>query len=79
MMDGFGMEVLSQVIKFPEAPSEAERRKYLNDKLRELDKNVYLVIDDLDRVQNREYQEIMFKVIREVIGTDELQNPLSGG
>ena len=64
MMDGFGMEVLSQVIKVPGAPSEQERRKYLNDKLRELDKNVYLVIDDLDRC-SREYQEIMFKVIRE--------------
>ena len=64
MMDGFGMEVLSQMIKFPGASSEPERRKYLNDKLRELDKNVYLVIDDLDRC-SREYQEIMFKVIRE--------------
>lgn len=37
---------------------------YLNKKLKELNKTIYLIIDDLDRC-DKEYQKIMFKVIRE--------------
>lgn len=38
--------------------------KYLNSKLDELNKVIYLIIDDLDRCDS-EYQSKMFKVIRE--------------
>ncbi len=41
-----------------------DESKYLNSKLDELNKVVYLVIDDLDRC-DVEYQSKMFKVIRE--------------
>lgn len=41
-----------------------DESKYLNSKLDELDKVIYLIIDDLDRC-DREYQSKMFKVIRE--------------
>ena len=39
-------------------------RDYLNSKLDELNKSIYIIIDDLDRCDS-EYQEKMFKVIRE--------------
>lgn len=39
-------------------------KEYLNSKLDDLDKTVYLIIDDLDRC-NSKYQAKMFKVIRE--------------
>ncbi len=42
----------------------ADEREYLNSKLDELDKVIYLIIDDLDRCDG-EYQKKMFKVIRE--------------
>lgn len=41
-----------------------DESKYLNSKLDELDKVIYLIIDDLDRC-DRDYQLKMFKVIRE--------------
>lgn len=41
-----------------------DEREYINSKLDELDKDIYLVVDDLDRCGG-EYQSKMFKVIRE--------------
>lgn len=41
-----------------------EGKEYINRKMKELDKTIYLVIDDLDRCEQK-YQEIMFQVIRE--------------
>lgn len=41
-----------------------DSKEYLNSKLSELNKTVYIIIDDLDRC-NEEYQLKMFKIIRE--------------
>lgn len=43
---------------------DIDDRDYLNDKLDDLNKPIYLIIDDLDRC-DEEYQAKMFKVIRE--------------
>lgn len=43
---------------------EVDEKNYLNSKLDALGKMIYLIIDDLDRC-DEEYQEKMFKVIRE--------------
>ena len=45
-------------------PERRNAKDYLNCKLGRLKKTIYLIIDDLDRC-NQEYQEQMFKVIRE--------------
>ena len=41
-------------------------KEFLNEKLRELDKTIYLIVDDLDRC-TPEYQGRMFKALRESI------------
>ena len=45
-------------------------KEFLNEKLKELNKTVYLIVDDLDRCTS-EYQDRMFKALRESI---ELEN-----
>ena len=62
IMNDFGIDFLSQIVKLP--GTEEEDREYLNGKLKKLNKMIYIVVDDLDRC-GREYQEKMFKVIRE--------------
>lgn len=55
-------------ILFPD--KYVDDREYLNNKLDDLSQPIYLIIDDLDRCDS-EYQEKMFKVIRESL---ELHN-----
>lgn len=43
---------------------KTDEREYLNEKLDAMENTIYLIVDDLDRCDD-EYQEKMFKVIRE--------------
>ncbi len=58
------LKFLDKIAKLCGMDKGASSKEYLNEKLEELKGTVYLIIDDLDRC-DEEYQDKMFKVIRE--------------
>ncbi len=58
------LKFLDKIAKLCGMDKGASSKEYLNEKLEELEGTVYLIIDDLDRC-DEEYQDKMFKVIRE--------------
>ena len=64
LMDEIGITPIWRLVGLLDNNTKADRRVYLNGKLDDLNKTIYLVVDDLDRCE-KEYQEKMFKVIRE--------------
>ena len=58
-----GLKIFNKILTLFNNENE-DRQEYLNGKLKELNKTIFLVIDDLDRC-DKEYQQKMFKVIRE--------------
>ncbi len=63
-----GFKIWSKITNLIDNDSRKEQygKKYINKKLEELKKSIFLVIDDLDRCE-KEYQDKMFKVIRESV------------
>lgn len=64
LLEDTALKPLKKIVGAVLNKKTADEREYLNSKLDELDRVIYLVIDDLDRCSD-EYQEKMFKVIRE--------------
>lgn len=64
LLEDTALRPLKKIAGVVQNKKNADEREYLNSKLDELDKIIYLVIDDLDRCDG-EYQKKMFKVIRE--------------
>lgn len=64
LLEETGIKFFKQISGILVNNKEEDGREYLNSKLEDLDKTIYLIIDDLDRC-SKEYQEKMFKVIRE--------------
>lgn len=64
LLDETGLKFFNKLAEAPGTDRDGDGKAYLNSKLKELHKTIYLVIDDLDRC-DREYQLKMFKVIRE--------------
>jgi len=64
LLEDTALKPLKKIVGAVLNKKRADEREYLNSKLDELDRVIYLVIDDLDRCSD-EYQEKMFKVIRE--------------
>lgn len=64
LLEDTALKPLKKIAGVVQNMKSADERDYLNGKLEELDKVIYLVIDDLDRCDS-EYQSKMFKVIRE--------------
>lgn len=64
LLEETGIKFFNQIVNTFGGNKEEDSKEYLNSKLKDLNKTVYLIIDDLDRCSN-DYQEKMFKVIRE--------------
>lgn len=58
------LKFLDKIAKLCGIDKSADSKEYINEKLEELEGTVYLIVDDLDRC-DEEYQDKMFKVIRE--------------
>lgn len=59
-----GIQFFRSVLGLVDNNTKVDLREYVNTKLEDLDKTIYLIVDDLDRC-DKEYQDKMFKVIRE--------------
>lgn len=59
-----GKNTIDNLLDIIQGKEKRDSKEYLNSKLKELKKTIYLVVDDLDRC-DREYQKKMFQVIRE--------------
>lgn len=59
-----GEKNVENVLNVIHGKNRRDSKEYINSKLKELKKMIYLVVDDLDRC-DREYQQKMFRVIRE--------------
>lgn len=64
LLDETGLKFFNIVTGLLGMNIKGDSKEYLNSKLSELNKTVYIIIDDLDRC-GEEYQIKMFKVIRE--------------
>ncbi len=64
ILDETGLKLFNIVKDLLGMNIKSDSKEYLNSKLSELNKTVYIIIDDLDRC-NEEYQLKMFKIIRE--------------
>lgn len=63
VLEKAGINIFRQIINRV-TNNEEDNKNYLNGRLNDLKKTIYLIFDDLDRC-SKEYQEKMFKVIRE--------------
>ena len=64
LLDDSGLNFFSKFASIFVGEESKDSKEYLNGKLKELDKTIYLIIDDLDRC-SKEHQANMFKVIIE--------------
>lgn len=64
LLEDTALKPLKKVVGAMLNKKSLDESKYLNSKLDELNKVIYLIVDDLDRCDS-EYQSKMFKVIRE--------------
>lgn len=64
LLEGTKIKFFNKIISIFDSDGEQDTKEYLNNKLQDLTKTIYLIIDDLDRCSD-EYQEKMFKVVRE--------------
>ena len=64
LLEETGIKFFSKIANTLGGDKEEDSKEYLNSKLEELNKTIYLIVDDLDRC-SKEYQDKMFKVIRE--------------
>lgn len=64
LLEETGIKFFNQIANTLGVGKEEDSKEYLNSKLKDLNKTIYLIVDDLDRC-SKEYQEKMFKVIRE--------------
>lgn len=64
ILDETGLKLFNIIKDLLGMNIKGDSKEYLNSKLSELSKTVYIIIDDLDRC-NEEYQLKMFKIIRE--------------
>lgn len=70
LLDETGLRLFNNFANIFFVNKEYDLKEYISNKLGELGKTIYLIIDDLDRC-DQEYQQKMFKVIRE---STELNN-----
>lgn len=64
LIDTTNLKAFTKIINNLWTTKSIDEQEYLNNKLRELNKPIYLIVDDLDRCED-EYQNKMFSVIRE--------------
>lgn len=65
MLEAAGFGIVDKVLSFAHIHRIAkEPKEYLNEKLKQLPGNIYIVVDDLDRC-TEEYRQKAFRVIRE--------------